>query len=81
MNTTIMCLCFSESYYSPPRVLSCLHIFCENCLNKLVNDCSEICEGQKSIRCTICNQVTSVSSDLEFRKLFFYYPDNVIYDY
>lgn len=61
---TVCFIISSESYCSPPRVLSCLHVFCENCLNKLFDDCTESCDGEKSIRCTLCNQVTNVSTRL-----------------
>ena len=58
--------------YDHPRILSCLHVFCTNCLEKLVEDCnkdgieadkdaSSVASNMKIIRCTTCDQATRLS--------------------
>ncbi|XP_032671270.1 B-box type zinc finger protein ncl-1-like isoform X2 [Odontomachus brunneus] len=45
-----------------PRVLSCLHVFCEVCLDKLLMDEAGDSKVVSVISCPICQQETSVSS-------------------
>uniref|UniRef100_A0A182Y7A6 Brain tumor protein n=1 Tax=Anopheles stephensi TaxID=30069 RepID=A0A182Y7A6_ANOST len=53
-----------KNKFTSPRVLSCLHVFCESCLDKLLSDGS----GDKSLEggigntivCTICKQTTPI---------------------
>lgn len=45
-----------------PRVLTCLHVFCEACLDKLLMDEAGDSKVGSVISCPICQQETSVSS-------------------
>uniref|UniRef100_A0A182MQU5 B box-type domain-containing protein n=1 Tax=Anopheles culicifacies TaxID=139723 RepID=A0A182MQU5_9DIPT len=53
-----------KNKFTSPRVLSCLHVFCESCLDKLLADGS----GEKNLEggngsaivCTICKQSTPI---------------------
>ncbi|XP_058467336.1 B-box type zinc finger protein ncl-1-like [Malaya genurostris] len=47
-----------ENKYVSPRVLSCLHVFCESCLDKLLDDEAKKLEGL--IECPTCKQPTKV---------------------
>ncbi|XP_052902788.1 E3 ubiquitin-protein ligase TRIM33 [Anopheles moucheti] len=53
-----------KNKFTSPRVLSCLHVFCESCLDKLLADSSgdKILEGGNgsTIVCTICKQSTPI---------------------
>lgn len=51
-----------ESKLCSPRVLSCLHVFCEVCLDKLLMDEAGDSKVVSVIKCPICKQETSVSS-------------------
>ena len=42
--------------FKKPRVLPCLHAFCETCLEKY-------CKGKKQILCPTCQQATAVPRD------------------
>jgi hypothetical protein len=53
-------LCLSK--LCSPRVLSCLHVFCEACLDKLLMDEAGDSKVGSVITCHICHQETSVSS-------------------
>ncbi|XP_026830146.1 B-box type zinc finger protein ncl-1 isoform X2 [Ooceraea biroi] len=53
-------LCLSK--LCSPRVLSCLHVFCEACLDKLLMDEAGDSKVGSVIVCPICHQETSVSS-------------------
>ncbi|XP_072757506.1 B-box type zinc finger protein ncl-1 [Anoplolepis gracilipes] len=54
-------LCMSK--LCSPRVLSCLHVFCETCLDKLLMDEAGDSKAVGSIvSCPVCHQETSVSS-------------------
>lgn len=48
-----------KSKFEQPRVLSCLHVFCEECLKKHL---SENGFGQNVIQCPDCNQETKACS-------------------
>ncbi|XP_035891413.1 brain tumor protein isoform X2 [Anopheles stephensi] len=53
-----------KNKFTSPRVLSCLHVFCESCLDKLLSDGSsdKNLEGGigNTIVCTICKQTTPI---------------------
>lgn len=53
-------LCMSK--LCSPRVLSCLHVFCEACLDKLLMDEAGDSKVGSVISCPVCHQETSVSS-------------------
>ncbi|GAB1861493.1 Brain tumor protein [Camponotus japonicus] len=53
-------LCMSK--LCSPRVLSCLHVFCETCLDKLLMDEAGDSKVGSIISCPACHQETSVSS-------------------
>ncbi|XP_070521776.1 B-box type zinc finger protein ncl-1 isoform X2 [Cardiocondyla obscurior] len=53
-------LCLSK--LCSPRVLSCLHVFCEACLDKLLMDEAGDSKVDSVLRCPVCQQETSVSS-------------------
>ena len=48
-------LCASDMVRRNPRVLQCLHSFCEQCLKKLIHD--------DVIKCPTCRKVTTVTDD------------------
>lgn len=59
---------FSFSYFiqfrqhlESPRVLSCLHVFCENCLTNILNNDTNDATKINSIVCPDCKQTTTVS--------------------
>lgn len=45
--------------YSIPKLLQCFHVFCQHCLEKVVTKDQQ---GQLSVTCPTCRQVTSVSA-------------------
>ena len=45
-----------------PRVLSCLHVFCEACLDKLLMDEAGDSKVSSVLICPLCQQETSISS-------------------
>ncbi|XP_066588781.1 B-box type zinc finger protein ncl-1 [Prorops nasuta] len=53
-------LCMNK--LSSPRVLSCLHVFCEACLDKLLMDEAGDSKKTSVLKCPLCSQETSVSS-------------------
>ncbi|XP_046834478.1 B-box type zinc finger protein ncl-1-like isoform X1 [Vespa crabro] len=53
-------LCMSK--LCSPRVLSCLHVFCEGCLDKLLMDGAGDSKVESILECPLCHQETSVSS-------------------
>lgn len=53
-------LCMSK--LCSPRVLTCLHVFCEACLDKLLMDEAGDSKVGSVISCPVCRQETSVSS-------------------
>lgn len=58
---------FSIVYHSirgklvSPRVLSCLHVFCEPCIDKLLNEEEEASKANFIFKCPDCEQNTAVS--------------------
>lgn len=74
-NDDFICHICEESFKSP-KVLTCLHVFCQDCIEKLVEPMTPE-EGEKPINaiiCPVCSQETRVgakgASDLQ--------PDNVM---
>jgi tripartite motif-containing protein 2/3 len=62
---------FCEEQYKQPKILSCLHIFCLDCVKKIVDTSLEGKEedatlkskgGKILINCPTCHQITNVSS-------------------
>lgn len=51
-----------QSKLCSPRVLSCLHVFCEACLDKLLMDEAGDSKVSSVLVCPICQQETSISS-------------------
>ncbi|XP_021926795.1 B-box type zinc finger protein ncl-1-like isoform X2 [Zootermopsis nevadensis] len=61
-NQDKICNICSEKY-SSPRVLSCLHVFCESCLEKMLMDgTGESGKRDNIIKCPNCKQETKVGS-------------------
>lgn len=50
-----------QNKYISPRVLSCLHVFCEACLEKLMSD-DEAKKMEGLLDCPTCKQTTKVGS-------------------
>ncbi|KAK2143021.1 hypothetical protein LSH36_887g02010 [Paralvinella palmiformis] len=54
-------ICFEPLEQRKPRTLSCLHVFCEDCLQHLLDDAkAKNPQTPDSIRCTVCSQTTQV---------------------
>lgn len=51
-----------EGKLCSPRVLSCLHVFCEACLDKLLMDEAGDPKVSSVLVCPLCQQETSISS-------------------
>ena len=51
----ICSVCFNYMLDRNPRSLSCLHTFCENCLNQLMNN--------KKITCPTCREITELKKN------------------
>lgn len=45
--------------FRSPRVLTCLHVFCEECIDGLLEENEDV---NNSIECPECNQATTVSN-------------------
>lgn len=54
---------FARQHLDSPRVLSCLHVFCESCLSNILNNDSSDATKNNSIVCPDCKQTTTVSSN------------------
>lgn len=62
---------FSNKLCSP-RVLSCLHVFCEACIDKLmVNEAGDSLKFDLAVECPICKQETKVDRNSVLHKLIF----------
>ena len=58
INTTQYNICqYCDNIYQDPRILSCLHSYCLQCITKLH------VEGTTSITCPTCNQSTTISDE------------------
>ncbi|KAK2145491.1 hypothetical protein LSH36_678g02083 [Paralvinella palmiformis] len=54
-------ICFEPLEQRRPRTLSCLHVFCEDCLQHLLDDAkAKSPQTPDSIRCPVCSQTTQV---------------------
>ena len=54
-------ICFEPLEQRRPRTLSCLHVFCEDCLQHLLDDAkAKGPQTPDSIRCPVCSQTTQV---------------------
>lgn len=52
---------FNSNKLCSPRVLSCLHVFCEACIDKLmVNEAGDSLKFDLAVECPICKQETKV---------------------
>lgn len=49
-----------------PRVLSCLHVFCEECINGMVNENNNgLLDDANDIECPICHQSTAIKENAQ----------------
>ncbi|KAK2138791.1 hypothetical protein LSH36_2407g00009 [Paralvinella palmiformis] len=54
-------ICFEPLEQRRPRTLNCLHVFCEDCLQHLLDDVkAKNPQNPDSIRCPVCSQTTQV---------------------
>lgn len=62
MNIILFMFFFSFSNkLCSPRVLSCLHVFCEACIDKLmVNEAGDSLKFDLAVECPLCKQETKV---------------------
>uniref|UniRef100_A0A8D9AN40 RING-type domain-containing protein n=1 Tax=Cacopsylla melanoneura TaxID=428564 RepID=A0A8D9AN40_9HEMI len=60
-----------NAQYVSPRLLSCLHVFCECCLNNALNSvgAGDAVMRQGVIQCVQCDQETKVSYSLWVREM------------
>ena len=59
------CCQLCEKDFVNPKVLTCLHVFCEECLSKRVQPVTtDDNSGKQAVACSVCNQATSSSSRL-----------------
>lgn len=74
------CFCFSCSErLVVPRVLSCLHIFCEQCLDrKLIDEGGDAGPTDMLIMCPTCSQNTKVGICLESQCMLYCLNANMI---
>lgn len=57
----IVVLYFCSNKLCSPRVLSCLHVFCEVCIDKLmVNEAGDSLKYDLAVECPLCKQETKV---------------------
>lgn len=50
-----------DNIYNDPRLLTCLHSFCKNCLENYVKE--NVHQGSDAIACPLCEEITSLKSD------------------
>lgn len=51
-----------QNKFISPRVLACLHVFCETCLEKHLGDADEVKKLEGLIECPTCKQPTKVGT-------------------
>lgn len=56
-----------------PRVLHCLHVFCEECIDGLSKENEDSLITNTVIECPECNQCTKVSINIEFLSNIFFH--------
>lgn len=52
---------FCREKLTSPRVLTCLHVYCEECIDGLLKDNDDPLNANTSVDCPECNQATVVS--------------------
>ena len=71
-------VCFELLAGRRPRMLNCLHVFCEDCLEYLLNDVkAKNLQNSTTIRCPVCTQQTQVSGGSAASLPLFFYASKV----
>ncbi|KAK2167345.1 hypothetical protein LSH36_29g07004 [Paralvinella palmiformis] len=71
-------ICFEPLNQRTPRTLECLHVFCEDCLQRLLDDAkAKNPQNPDSIRCPVCSQTTQVPGGSSASLPLFFYLSKV----